>query len=86
MLLQVEVQAQHISNHAVPDADARQESWQDLMSTPIDCAPDHKTSFIIIADPSFWRVQDLLAGELTWCTVYVRLQTRVSLTLIPASA
>ena len=32
------------------------------MATPIDVAPGHNTSFIIISDPSFWRIQDLLSG------------------------
>lgn len=54
--------AQHISNSEVPDADARQELWQEMMQTPIDIAPGHDTSFIIISDPSFWRIQDLLSG------------------------
>ena len=60
--IQVTVQAQHISNAQIPDADARQESWQEMMATPIDVAPGHNTSFIIISDPSFWRIQDLLSG------------------------
>ena len=49
-------------NSDVPDADARQESWQDFMQTSIDTAPGHNTSFIILADPSFHKVADLLAG------------------------
>ena len=62
MLPQVSVAAQHISNEQVPDADSRQESWQELMQAPIDLRPDHSTSFVVIADPTFHRVTDLLAG------------------------
>ena len=51
-----------MSNREVPDADARQESWQDFMQTPIDLPPDHSTSFVVIADQTFHRVADLLAG------------------------
>lgn len=51
-----------MSNQEVPDADARQESWQEFMQTPIDLPPDHSTSFVVIAHPTFHRVTDLLAG------------------------
>lgn len=59
---QVQLAAQHISNEQVPDADSRQESWQELMQTPIDLRSGHSTSFVVIADPAFHRVTDLLAG------------------------
>ena len=51
-----------MSNQEVPDADARQESWQEFMQTPIDLPPNHSTSFVVIAHPTFHRVTDLLAG------------------------
>jgi len=60
--VQVQVTAHHMSNQEVPDADARQETWQDFMHTPIDMPPDHSTSFVVVADPTFHRVTDLLAG------------------------
>lgn len=54
--------AHHISNEDVPDADSRQEAWQELMQAPIDLPPNHSTSFVVIADPAFHRVTDLVAG------------------------
>ena len=60
--MQVQVTAHHMSNQEVPDADARQETWQDFMHTSIDMPPDHSTSFVVVADPTFHRVTDLLAG------------------------
>lgn len=54
--------AHHITNQQVPDADSRQESWQELMQAPIDVPPNHSTSFIVLADPTFHRVTDLVAG------------------------
>lgn len=54
--------AHHISDQQVPDADSRQESWQELMQAPIDIPPNHSTSFVVLADPTFHRVTDLLAG------------------------
>ncbi|DBB01388.1 TPA: hypothetical protein ACH3X1_000056 [Trebouxia sp. C0004] len=58
----VQVTAHHMSNQEVPDADARQETWQEFMHTSIDMPPDHSTSFVVVADPTFHRVSDLLAG------------------------
>ncbi|KAL3147368.1 hypothetical protein ABBQ32_002849 [Trebouxia sp. C0010 RCD-2024] len=58
----VQVAAHHISNEAVPDADSRQEAWQELMQAPIDLPPNHSTSFVVIADPTFHRITDLMAG------------------------
>ena len=54
--------AHHITNQQVPDADSRQESWQELMQAPIDVPPNHSTSFVVLADPTFHRVTDLVAG------------------------
>ena len=54
--------ARHITNQQVPDADSRQELWQELMQAPIDVPPNHSTSFVILADPTFHRVTDMVAG------------------------
>ena len=57
---QVEVQALHITRRDLPDADASPEQWQTLMGTPIDTPKQN--NFIMLCDPSFSQVPDLISG------------------------
>eukprot|EP00891_Asterochloris_glomerata_P008257 jgi/Astpho2/8257/fgenesh1_pg.00122_%23_30_t len=56
----VEVQALHITRRDLPDADASPEQWQTLMGTPIDTPKQN--NFIMLCDPSFSQVPDLISG------------------------
>ena len=58
--VQVEVQALHITRQDLPDADASPEQWQTLMGTPIDTPKQN--NFIMLCDPSFSQVPDLISG------------------------
>ena len=58
--VQVEVQALHITRQDLPDADASPEQWQTLMGTPIDTPMQN--NFIMLCDPSFSQVPDLISG------------------------
>lgn len=54
----VEVQGFHISTDQIPDLDSSAQAWTDLTGV----SPEKNPNFILLADPFFSKVNDLLEG------------------------
>lgn len=61
-----DVRLTHIAMHALPSADAPPSAWQELLGLPRDVAAPGAggppLSLVVLADPSFLRLHELLAG------------------------
>ncbi|PSO96563.1 MAG: hypothetical protein BRC53_08430 [Cyanobacteria bacterium SW_6_48_11] len=54
----VEVDAFHISSEALPDLDSSTDAWAELVGV----SPEKEPQFILLADPFFSQINDLLEG------------------------
>ncbi|KAG2450418.1 hypothetical protein HYH02_004920 [Chlamydomonas schloesseri] len=57
---QAEVVVRHVDTADLPDGDAPPQCWSTLLGVP--AFPECPLSFVVLADPTFGEVQDLLAG------------------------
>lgn len=61
-LPQTDVSVRHVTNENLPDGDAPPAQWSNLVGVPLGTAHLKYTNFVIVADITFTRLNELLGG------------------------